>query len=170
MSGTIIENLKILSENFKLSFDTFSHSVIFVNEVNKIRIQNENESSFRITYNLHFAEKTVLVSDEVIYHFCLNLFKRKNDTIEVLFSAHKPIEIDEWFKIDEENSLDIITAIQNELKYNYKLKYLFLESERFEITYFNSLLIIEDKQEEYFSNVFNFRNSCEKLGNLKQTI
>ncbi|WDF65705.1 hypothetical protein [Flavobacterium sp. KACC 22763] len=162
MAETIIENLKILSEKFKHNFDVFSNSVIFVNEVNKIRIEKEDDASCKVTYNLHFNEKTLLVSEEALYHFCLDLFNRQNDNIEVLLSVCKPIEINEWFKIEEAESLHIITSIQKELEYNCKLKYLFLESDRFETNYFNGLLIIEDKQKEYLSNIFNFRNSLAR--------
>jgi len=157
MDKTIIENLKILSENFNYKFDTFSKSVIFVNEVNKIRVQLEDDTNFRITYNLHFTEKTILVSREAVYHFCLALFKRQNIDNEVVFSISKPIDIDEWFKIEKKEFLDIINAIQKELDYNYRLKHLSSESSRFEITYFNGLLVLEDKQQEYFSNVFDFK-------------
>lgn len=157
MNKTIIENLKILSENFEHKFDTFSTSVIFVNEINKIRIEPENDSNFRITYNFHFDEKTLLVPKEAVYHFCLDLFKRKNDDIEVILGIGKPIDIGDCFKIEKEEFLNIINAIQKELDYNYRLKHLFLKSSRFEITYFNGLLILEDKKKEYFLNVINFR-------------
>jgi hypothetical protein len=158
MDKTIIEDLKILSENFNYKFDTFSNSVIFVNEVNKIRVQLENDANFRITYNLHFTEKTILVSKEAVYHFCLTLFKRQNADNELVFSISKPIDIDEWLKIEKKESLDIVNAIQKELDYNYRLKRLSSESSRFEITYFNGLLVLEDKKQEYFSNVFDFKS------------
>ncbi|KAF2338159.1 hypothetical protein [Flavobacterium tistrianum] len=158
MAETIVENLKILSENFKHNFDVFSNSAIFVNEVNKIRIEKEDDANFKVTYNLHLAEKTVLVPEEAVYHFCLNLFKRLNKDIGMLCNFGKPIEINEWLKIEEAESLGIIASIQKELEYNYRLKYLFLESDRFKTTYFNSLLILEDKQKEFLSNIFNFRN------------
>ncbi|WP_433830752.1 hypothetical protein [Flavobacterium anhuiense] len=158
MDKTIIENLKILSENFKHTFDTFSNSVIFVNDVNKIRVQLEDETNFRITYNLNFDEKVIVASEETVYHFCLNLFKRQTDDLEVILGIGKPIEIDEWFQMEKKEALDVVNAIQKELDYNYRLKHLFLETSRFEITYFNGLLVLEDKQKEYFSNVFNFRN------------
>ncbi|MBW1658383.1 hypothetical protein [Flavobacterium quisquiliarum] len=154
---TIIENLKILSENFKYKSDTFSNSVIFINEVNKIKIQPENKVGFSITYNLYFGEKMLLVSEEAVYHFCLDLFKRKNSDIEVIYRAGKPIDVSEWFKIERKEALDAIDAIQKELEYNYRLKYLFLESKRFDIIYFNDLMIIEDKKKEYLFNVFDFK-------------
>jgi hypothetical protein len=75
----------------------------------------------------------------------------------VIYSIGKPIDIDECFKIEKEEFLNIINVIKKELNYNYRLKHLFLESSRFEITYFNSLLIVEDKKKEYYSKVFNFR-------------
>lgn len=157
MAETIIENLKILSENFKHKFDTFANSVILVNEINKIRVKLEDEANFRITYNLRFDEKTILIPKVPVYQFCLDLFKRQNDSIEVIYSIGKPIDIDECFKIEKEEFLNIINVIKKELNYNYRLKHLFLESSRFEIIYFNSLLIVEDKKKEYYSNVFNFR-------------
>jgi hypothetical protein len=157
MAETIIENLKILSENFKYKFDTFANSVILVNEMNKIRVQLEDEANFRITYNFRFDEKTILIPKVAVYQFCLDLFKRQNNSIEVIYSIGKPIDIDECFKIEKEEFLNIINVIKKELNYNYRLKHLFLESSRFEITYFNSLLIVEDKKKEYYSNVFNFR-------------
>ncbi|RYJ38692.1 hypothetical protein NU08_2278 [Flavobacterium anhuiense] len=169
MALTIIENLRILSENFEHKADVLSDSIIFINEINKIKIQPENKGGFVITYNLHFGEKRLLVPEEIVYHFCLDLFKRKENDIEVISETRKPINIGEWFKIEEAESLSIITSIQKELEYNYRLKHLFLESKRFEITYFNSLLILEDKQKKYLSNVFNFRDSIEKLNILKQT-
>ncbi|MBO9584611.1 MAG: hypothetical protein J7574_10685 [Flavobacterium sp.] len=156
MTKTIIENLKILSENYNLKFDAFSNSVIFINEINKIRVQLENDVSFRITYNFHLEEKTLLIPEEAVYHFCLDLFKRKNDGIEEAFVG-KRMNINKWFKIEEKESLDIVNAIQKELDYNHRLKHLVLQSNRFEVTYFNGLLILEDKEKEYFSNVFNFR-------------
>ncbi|MCR4029310.1 MULTISPECIES: hypothetical protein [Flavobacterium] len=161
MTKIIIENLKILSENFKHKFDTFSDTIIFVNEVNKIRIRPENNTNFRITYNLCLDEKTILVSKETIYHFVLELFKRKDTDTEVNSFHKKTIDIEEWFKIEKEESLNIISEIEKELDYNYRLKYLILETKRFEITYFNGLLILEDKQKEYSANVFNFRNIAE---------
>ena len=158
MTETIIENLKILSESYKHKFDTFSNSVLFVNEINKIRFQLENDTHFRITYNLHFGEKTLLIPKETVYHFCLELFKRQDNDAEVIFSIGKPIDIAECFHIEKEEFLEIITAIQKELDYNYRLKHLFLESKRLKITYFKGLLILEDKQKAYFSNVFDFKN------------
>lgn len=160
MAETIIENLKILSENFKHKFDTFSNSVIFVNDINKIRIHLENKTNLKVTYNLNFDEKMLLISEEAVYHFCLELFKRQdNDNdIELIYNTSKTIDIDEWFRIEKTEALDIISVIQKELDYNYKLKKLSLESSRFQITYFNGLLILEDKMNEYFSNVFDFRN------------
>jgi|GEM_PF-5896789 len=158
-----IENLKIVSEYFNHKFDTFSNAIIFVNEVNKIGVQLEDETNFRITYNLNFDEKILFVSEETVYHFCLNLFKRQNDDVEVIYSIAKPIDIDEWFKIEEKESVEVINAIQKELEYNYRLKHLFLETSRFEINYFNGLLILEDKENEFFSNVFNFKNIDYKL-------
>lgn len=125
--------------------------------MNKIRVQLEDEANFRITYNLRFDEKNILIPKVAVYQFCLDLFKRQNDSIEVIYSIGKPIDIDECFKIEKEEFLNIINAIKKELDYNYRLKYLFLESSRFEITYFNSLLIVEDKKKEYYSNAFNFR-------------
>jgi len=89
MAGTIIENLKILSENFKYKFDTLANSVILVNEMNKIRVQPEDEANFRITYNLRFNEKTILIPKEAVYQFCLDLFKRQNDSLEVIYSIGK---------------------------------------------------------------------------------
>ncbi|WP_289057725.1 hypothetical protein [uncultured Flavobacterium sp.] len=157
MDKPIIENLKILSECFNHKSDAFSNSTIFVNEVNKISVQLKDETNFSITYNLHFDKKTLLVPEEKVYHFCLSLFKRKNDDVELPFSIKKTIEIGEWFKIEQEESVNIIREIEKELDYNYRLKHLFLESARFEITYCNGLLILEDKEKEYFSNVFNFR-------------
>lgn len=158
MAETIIENLKILSENFKHKFDTFSNSVIFVNDINKIRIHLENKTNLKVTYNLNFDEKMLLISEEAVYHFCLELFKRQDNDIELIYNTSKTIDIDEWFRIEKTEALDIISVIQKELDYNYKLKKLSLESSRFQITYFNGLLILEDKMNEYFSNVFDFRN------------
>jgi len=103
------------------------------------------------------------VPKETVYHFCLNLFKRQNDDVEVIYSIAKPIDIDEWFKIEEKESVEVINAIQKELGYNYRLKHLFLETSRFEINYFNGLLILEDKENEFFSNMFNFKNIDNKL-------
>lgn len=158
MDKIIIEDLKILSENFKHKFDTFSDTIVLVNEINKIRIKPENDTNFRITYNLCFDEKMILVSKETTYHFVLELFKRKDADLVVNSLYKKRIDIEEWFKIEKEESLSIINEIQKELDYNYRLKHLILETKRFEITYFNGLLILEDKQKEYYVNVFNFRN------------
>jgi len=110
----------------------------------------------RIIYIL--LKKTILVSREAVYHFCLTLFKRQNTDNELVFSIRKPIDIDQWFKIEKKESLDIVNAIQKELDYNYRLKRLSSESSRFEITYFNGLLVLEDKKQEYFSNVFDFKS------------
>ncbi|MXO04212.1 hypothetical protein [Flavobacterium sp. HBTb2-11-1] len=158
MTETIIENLKVLSDNFKYKFDTLSSSIIFVNEINRIRIWVENDSAFKISYNLGYDEETLLVSEETVYHFCINLFKRKNNDIGLIPSNYKSIDIDEWFKIEEREALGIASVTQKELEYNYRLKHLFLESKRFDITYFNGLLILEDKKKEYLSNVFDFKD------------
>lgn len=162
MTETIIENLKILSENFKHKFDTFSNSVIFVNDINKIRIYLENKTNLKVTYNLNFDEKMLLISEKSVYHFCLELFKRKDNDIDInidlFYNTSKTIDIDEWFRIEKTEALDIISVIQKEIDYNYRLKKLSLESSRFQITYFIGLLILEDKMKEYFSNVFDFRN------------
>lgn len=158
MDNLIIENLKILSEKFEHKFDTFSNSIIFISGINKIKIQFEDSKSFKITYNLYLSEKTVFISKEALYDFCLDLFKRQNDDTEVICNVGKIIEIEDWFEIEKKESLDIVDNIQKELDYNYRIKSLSLESPCFKATYFNGLLILEDKNKKYLSNVFNFKS------------
>ncbi|WP_433764753.1 hypothetical protein [Flavobacterium ginsenosidimutans] len=158
MDCIIIENLKVLSENFKHKFDTFSNSVLFVSEVNKIKIQFEDDSYFKVTYNLCFSEKIVFVPKEALYDFCFDLFRRPNDDTEVICNVGKTIEIEKWLEIEKNESLDVLNNIQKELNYNYRIKHLTLESFQFNIFYFNGLLVFEHKNKEYLSNVFDFKS------------
>jgi hypothetical protein len=161
MNTEHIINLKILAEKFNHKSDTYSNSIDILSNINRINIKQENESNFKIRYNLCLNDKIVIISKEAIYDFIIKLFKRQDDNTDVLIIIEKVINIEEWFKIEKTIAENLINEIQTELNYNYRIKSMDLKSPRFDVSYFNGILILEDKSKIYLSNIFEFKKIIE---------
>lgn len=158
MNITDINNLKILAEKFNHKLEAYSNSITIINETNRISIQIENNNSFRIIYNLNWNDKVIIISNNEFYNFIIQLLKREHVSTEILINNKKVIEIEDWFEIEKEIAKSLIDEIQAELKYDYRIKSINLKSNRFDVCYYNGILILEDQNKKYLANIFEFKN------------
>lgn len=155
MDNKYFFNITLLCEKYNHIVGVFSKTIEILNNINKITIKIDNSDTFSIRYNLNSIEKKILVSKEMIYDSVLNLLKRE-DTVEIFSPIGNPIEIDEWYKIEGKIALEIINEIKSELNYNYRIKSIDFKSDRFNVCFYNGILILEDRNKNYLPNVFKF--------------
>lgn len=155
MENKYFFNIKLLCEKYNYKVGVFSNKIEILNNINKVIIEIENNDTFAIRYNLNSIEKILLVSKEMIYDSVLNLLKRE-DTEEILIPTGIPIEIEEWYNLEKKGALEIINEIKSELNYNYRIKNIDFKSNRFNVCFYNGILILEDRNKSYLPNIFKF--------------
>lgn len=133
------------------------YSAEFIGPVNQIIIRRLNENDIKVRYNLHDQIKLEVVPDIFIYDIMDELLIRE-EANKVEIKSGKVIEVQNW----KEQLRPIFVKIQNEKDYNHYLKHLRIVSERFEVEYFDDILVLRDREKNLLTNVLKLKNAVQQ--------
>lgn len=158
MDNEIIYKLFLLGQLHEHFADYLKdNSAEFINPINKIIIKIVSNNDIHVRYN-HFDEYLdVLLTNETIFDFFEVLLTRDN-AYKIDIKTGKPILIEKW----NEELKDYIMKIHLDKDYNRYLKHEKLESERFEIEYYDGIIVLRDKNKELITNVMTLKNAVQQ--------
>lgn len=132
------------------------NSAEIINPINKIIIELLSTGNIKIRYN--YCEKFVetVTTTNTVYSFFEDLLLRC-ESIKVDLKNNSLIQIADWKTELKEH----IVKIQQEQDYNQYLKHLKLESERFEIEYYDGIIVLRDKHKELLTKVMTLKNAVQ---------
>ena len=144
------------------TYDLENESMEFINYFNKMTLRPIDKDTFSISYNLEDGQHEVLCKTESIYHTFEVLLNRKNYEI-ISVRNEKEICLAEHF---HELKTILFSLIESKT-YNHYLKHEKLQSERFEIEYYDNMVLFRDKQDKLLTNAFSYKkvyNMCHDRG------
>ncbi len=136
---------------------TRNDSLELYNQVNRIILKVTNEEKIQVKYNIFDENIIVELSNFTIYDFLEKLLLRIDNSIEIKPKIGALVEIPKW-----KNQLkqDLI-KLEAEKNYNHYLKHSKMNSIRFEIEYFDNIVIIRDKENILLTNVLTLKNALQ---------
>lgn len=131
-------------------------SAEIINPINKILVEILSDGKIKIKYN-YFEEFTeTVLTTKTVYSFFEGLLTRE-EAIKIDLKNNDPILIADW-----KNELkEPLKKNQLEKDYNQYLKHLKIESDRFEIEYFNGLIILRDRDKVMMTNILEIKNAVQ---------
>ena len=145
----ILYKIKIFGQLHKCRTHIKNNSCIeLINATSRVNIKIINTKEIQLDYNNFDEQKTILLDEFSIYDFLQNILNRENEN-EVEPKKGKIID----FTIYEEELKPKMIKIQDEKNYNHFLKQTKEETIRFEIEYFDGILVIKDKYGKLLSIV-----------------
>jgi len=158
MIAEILDNIILLG---KLHEHTCSRTTSITAElyspVNRINTKIINEQEIQVKYNLDDGTKIVELPILTTYDFVEKLLIRTTRT-DITPKIGDLIEVANF----KEQLKQDLKELQSEKNYNHYLKHLKLDSDiRFEVEYFDPIVIIRDKQNILLSTILKLTNAVK---------
>jgi hypothetical protein len=134
-----------------------NQSAEFVNETNKITVKIVSHKEVQIAYNFHNQITPEIISSELIYEFFEDLLKRK-ETQKINLQYGTLIHVHHW----KEQLQPALLKIEEEKSYDQYLKHLKIKSERFDVEYFDGIVVLRDKEKQLRNNVLRLRKALQQ--------
>lgn len=132
-------------------------SVEIINPVNKILVELISVGKIKIRFNYYEEFIETLLTPKTVYSFFEDLLTR-DEAAKVEEKNNDLIIIADWKNELKEH----IDAIQQEKNYNQYLKHLRLSSDRFEIEYFDGIIVLRDKDKVMMTNTLGLKNAVQQ--------
>lgn len=153
MNKELLAKLSLLGELHVHSLSVMNeHTVVLMNAMNKILITDREE--IQIQYNYYEKNIVEVPKYSTVYDFFERLLTR-SEVVKIDITEGELILIEHW-KDELKPSID---QIQKEKNYNHYLKRLKLESQKFEIEYYEDVIIIRDKAKKMLTNVLRLKEA-----------
>jgi hypothetical protein len=157
MKDEILDNLMLIGQLHEHRTARMLNSAEFVNETNKITVKITSDKELQIVYNLFNETKIEIVPSALIYEFFDELLKRIEE-VKITLKHGTSIDVHDW----KEQLRPSLLRIEEEKKYDQYLKYLKLTSGRFDVEYFDGIVVLKDKEKELLNNVLRLRNALQQ--------
>lgn len=157
MEKEAIYKLVLLGKLHKHQTDYLKDSSVeIINPINKILVDILSDGKIKIRYNSYEEFTETVLTTKTVYSFVEDLLTRE-EAIKIDLKNNDPILIADW-----KNELkEPLKKIQQEKDYNQYLKHLKIESDRFEIEYFDGLIILRDRNKEMMTNILEIKNAVQ---------
>ena len=157
MESNILNNLILLGQLHEhMSGRINNGTVELINRTNKIIVKILTEKTIGVEYNVFGNKKNIEISTAISYDFLEELLAR-NEPIEIDTKDGELIEITDW-----KNELQsAIQEIYSQKNYNHYLKNLKIDSLRFEVEYYDNIVVIRDKNKSLLTNVEVLKNAVQ---------
>lgn len=132
-------------------------SVEIINSVNKILVELISDGEIKIRFNYYEELIETVLTPKTVYSFFEDLLMRDEAT-KVEQKNNDLITIADW-KNDLKKHID---TIQREKSYNQYLKHLRVDSDRFEIEYFDGIIVLRDKDKKMMTNILELKNAVQQ--------
>lgn len=158
MEAEILDNLLLMGELHEHRVARMLNRVAeFVNKTNKITVKIISDKELQIMYNVFNETKIEIIPGTLIYEFFDELLKRK-EAVEITLKYGILIDVRDW-KGQLQPSL---LRIQEEKNYDRYLKHLKLTTERFDVEYFDGIVVIKDKEKQLLNNALRIEKALQQ--------
>lgn len=134
------------------------NSAELMNPINKILVEIISDDKIRIRYNYNDDNLIIVLTTETVYDFFEDLLTREVER-KLDVKLRSLILIDNW-KIELKEYINII---QQEKDYNPYLKHLKYYSSRFEVEYYDDIIVLRDKEGELMTNVLRLKDAIQQI-------
>jgi len=143
VNKNIKKHIKILAQKFNHSIEYEKNVLILKNDVNEIKIWEENKYGINISFNLLNKLKQVKITTERIYDFMIELFQRRNSSEDIKLNSEMILTIDDWVNEEGDFAKQQLEKLKNDLK-TENIKYRQLGGNRYEAEFYNGIIILTD--------------------------
>ena len=158
MDKDILHNLVLLAKLHKHQTALLQGgSAEIINSINKISVELISDEKINIRYNYYEQFVETELTPETVYSFFEDLLMR-GEAIKVEQRDNELVIIADWKNELKEH----IDSIQQEKNYNQYLKHLRLESDRFEIEFFDGMIVLRDKDKKLMTNTLWLKNAVQQ--------
>ncbi|TYP75315.1 hypothetical protein [Aquimarina intermedia] len=157
MDKEIIYKLFLLGQLHEHRADYMNdNSAELLNPINKIIVKIISKDEIQVRYNYYDENLIVMLTSETIYDFLEDLLTRDN-AHKINTKTGELILIEKW----KDELKDYIMKIQLDKEYDRYLKHVKLESMRFEIEYYDGIIVLRDKNKELITNILMLKNAVQ---------
>jgi hypothetical protein len=157
MDKEIIYKLFLLGQLHEHRADYMNdNSAELLNPINKIIVKIISKDEIQVKYNYYDENLIVMLTSETIYDFLEDLLTRDN-AHKINTKTGELILIEKW----KHELKDYIMKIQLDKDYDRYLKHVKLESMRFEIEYYDGIIVLRDKNKELITNILMLKNAVQ---------
>ncbi|MNR22589.1 hypothetical protein D3C85_1395500 [compost metagenome] len=155
MIDEILDNILLLGKLHKHECSKTIKTAELYSPINRIIIKIIDEKEIQVKYNVCDETKIVELPILTTYDFVEKLIIR-TARIQITPKIGKLIEINKG-----QLKQDLI-ELQREKNYNHYLKHVKFDSDiRFEVEYFDDMVIIRDKQNIFLTTILKLRNAIK---------
>ena len=133
-----------------------NNSLELLNQTNKILIKTLNGKDITLEYNVFDNKKIVEIPITYLYDFLERLLKRTTQT-EVHKKGGELVEVLNY----KDELKSAILKIEDSKNYNHYLKKLKIDSTRFEVEYYDNIIVMRDKNKNLLTNVETLKNAVQ---------
>ena len=153
MDKEVIYKLVLLGKLHKHQTDYLKDSSVeIINSINKIIVVIISDGKIKIKYNYYEEFTETVLTTKTVYSFFEDLLTRE-EAIKIDLKNNDLIIIADWKNELKEH----IDTIQQEKNYNQYLKHLRADSDRFEIEYFDGIIVLRDKDKKLMTNTLGLK-------------
>jgi hypothetical protein len=158
MTNEILVNIILLGKLHKHECSRTINSIVeLYSPINRIIIKMIDEKEIQVKYNLDDETKVIELPIFKVYDFVEKLIIR-TARIEITPKTGELIEICNF----NERFQQSILEIQSEKNYNHYLKHLKFDIDmKFEVEYFDDIIILRDKQNILLTNIFKLNDAAK---------
>lgn len=144
MNKDLKKHIKNLADKFNHKVEYQKDVMIIKNQINHIKLWKKDKYGINISYNLDENQSDDLKVDaEYIYDAILELFNRKERSEKLKIKTGILITIEDWINEEGDFAKEKLEELKSDLQYQ-QIEFRELGGNRFEVEYYNGILILTD--------------------------
>ncbi|MCD8435949.1 hypothetical protein LNJ03_11665 [Tenacibaculum dicentrarchi] len=143
MNKDIKKNIRIIAEKFYHLIEYDKDIIILKNQMNDIRIWQEDKYGINISFNLLDKHRHLKVAIDRIYHVIIELLSRKKNIENVKINYEMILTIEDWINEEGDFGKQQLEKLKKDLK-TKNIKYRDLGGNRYEAEFYDGILILND--------------------------
>ena len=143
MNKEIKKHIRILAEKFNHLIEYDKDILVLKNEINNIRIFQEDKYGINVSFNLLDKYKHLKVTTDRIYDVIIELLSRGKNTQDIELNSEMILTIEDWINEEGDFARKQLEKLKKDLK-TENIKYRDLGGNRYEAEFYNGILILTD--------------------------
>ena len=143
MNKEIKKHIRILAEKFNHLIEYDKDILVLKNEINDIRIFQEDKYGINVSFNLLDKYRHLKVTTDRIYDVIIELLRRGKNTQDVELNSEMILTVEDWINEEGDFAKKQLEKLKKDLK-TENIKYRDLGGNRYEVEFYNGILILTD--------------------------